>query len=487
MVTHPRIATVSISLAVCMLLQPSSWAASNDWPGFRGHNATGVAEGPTPTNWNAEDGTNIAWKTPIPGLAHSSPIVWGDRVYVTTAINTEGEASLRVGLYGDIKPVDEAVVHHWKLYCLDKRTGEIVWEKTAHTGIPRIPRHTKATHANSTPVTNGKYVLAWFGSEGLYCYDMDGELIWKKDLGLLDSGFYMSKKALWGFAGSPIIHEDRVIVQCDVLSDAFIAALDLETGEEVWRTQREEVPTWSTPSIYQSSEGVTRIAVNGFKHIGGYDFATGEEVWRLRGGGDIPTPTPVIAHNLILIANAHGRLAPIYAINRDATGDISLGDDERSNDAIAWSVRRGGAYMQTPLVYGEYLYNCQDNGRLSVFDAKSGERAYAEKIGDVGMGFSASPVAADGKIYFSSEPGDIFVLKTGSEFEVIARNPMGEICMATPAISESTLFFRTRHHLVAVAEKEIAIAISYSQDNTYIELEVIGVVLGDIPGMTNPG
>jgi outer membrane protein assembly factor BamB len=281
---------------------------------------------------------------------------------------------------------------------------------------------------------------------------MNGKLLWKKDLGLLDAGYFMMPQAQWGTASSPTLYRDRVIVQCDVQKDSFLAAFDAKTGNEVWRTPRVEVPTWSTPTIY-TQDGKPLIAVNGWKHIGGYDFATGKEVWKLKGGGDIPVPTPVIAHGLIFITNAHGMMAPVYAVKATATGDISLEGDKTANDHIAWSYRRNGGYMQTPLVYGEYLYVCRDNGVLACYEAKTGKQLYQERMGTGRTGFTASSVAADGKLYFTSEEGDIFVVKAGPAFQLLSQNPMDEVCMATPAISEGVLFFRTQGGVVAISEK----------------------------------
>ena len=441
----------AIIFSTIIVLEGQNKTDGIKWPSFRGPNASGIAENyATPVSWDVDTSKNIKWKTTIPGLAHSSPIVWGDRMYVTTA-SGEADAELKVGLYGSIEPVDDESVHEWKVYCLDKKSGKILWEQTAHKGVPKVKRHPKATHANTTPATDGKYVVAFFGSEGLFCYDMDGKLVWKKDFGLLDSSFFMVPSAQWEFASSPVIHQGIVIVQCDALNTAFLAALDIETGKEIWRTTREDVPTWSTPTIHVG-EKRTQIIVNGFKHIGGYDFKTGEEIWKISGGGDIPVPTPVVAHGLVFINSAHGRLSPIYAIKLESEGDISLKEDNASNDSIVWSVRRGGSYMLTPLIYGDCLYNLQWNGALTCYNAKSGEVVYNEKLGEM-TAFSASGVAANGKLYFASEEGDIFVLKAGPEFEVLATNPMKDECMATPAISEGTLYFRTHHYLIAVSEK----------------------------------
>ena len=279
-------------------------------------------------------------------------MVWGDSVFLTTAVNEKGGSFLKVGLYGSIDPVPDEGPHRFVVYRIDKQTGKILWERVAFEGTPRRPRHPKATLANPSPATDGERVVAFFGSEGLYCYDMEGKLLWKKDLGPLDAAFFMAPDAQWGFASSPVIHDGVVYIQCDVLNDPFLAAFDLETGEQIWRTPRDDVPTWSTPTVHQTGER-TLLLVNGWKHAGGYDAATGKEVWRLSGGGDIPVPGPVVAHDLVFITNAHGSDAPIYAIRLDATGDISLDGDETSNEHIAWSIPRGGAYMQTPLVYGE--------------------------------------------------------------------------------------------------------------------------------------
>jgi len=422
-----------------------------NWPSFRGEFAKGIAENfQTPMSWDIERSTNIKWKVSIPGLAHSSPVIWEDRIFLTTAVSESEDPELKIGLYGSVAPVEDESVHEWIVLCLDKNTGDILWQQIAHKGVPKVKRHPKGTHANSSPATDGNFVVAFFGSEGLYCYDMNGKLVWEKDFGLLDSAFFSMPEAQWGFASSPVIHKGVVVVQCDAMNTAFLAALDIKTGEELWRANREDVPTWSTPTIHDDGERI-QIIVNGFKHIGGYDFTTGKEIWKISGGGDIPVPTPVVAGDLVYINSAHGRLSPIYAIRLSSQGDISLKGEATSNESIAWSVSRGGSYMQTPLVYGEYLYNLQWNGALSCYRALTGEIVYGNKQMGKMVPFSASIVAADGKLYLASEEGDVFVVKAGPEFEVLATNRMGDECMATPAISEGTLFIRTHHLLVAVS------------------------------------
>jgi outer membrane protein assembly factor BamB len=446
---------MGVLLAVAVVLSGAAGggdaasAPSQNWPSFRGPRASGVLEGhATATSWSVEKGDTVRFRVKVPGLAHSSPAVWGDRLYLTSAV-AEVEAPLKVGLYGDIESVPKESVHRYVLYCIDKRTGKVLWERTAHEGIPRRPRHPKSTHANPTPATDGRRVVAYFGSEGLYAYDTDGRLLWKKDLGPLDAAFFAAPEAQWGVASSPVIHDGVVYLQCDVLNDPFLAAFSLETGRELWRTPRHDVPTWSTPTVYATGDR-TLLLVNGWKHIGGYDAKTGQEVWTLKGGGDIPVPAPVVAHDLVFITNAHGPGSPIYAVRTSAKGDISLPEGKTSSEHVAWSIERGGNYMQTPLVYGDLLYTCRDNGVLSVYRARTGERLYQERLGGGSTGFSASPVAADGKVYFTSEEGDVYVVRAGERFELLARNALGEITMASPAISEGVLYFRTRSHVVAV-------------------------------------
>jgi outer membrane protein assembly factor BamB len=447
------------SMFVLICLCAAGVGIGQNWPGFRGAGAAGVADGfTTAIKWDIEKSENILWKIPVPGLAHSSPAVWADKIFITTAVKEDGKSNLKVGLYGSIESEPEDQPFTWRLYCIDKKTGKILWSKDAHTGKPKVKRHPKSSHANATACTNGKYVVVFFGSEGLYCYDMDGNMVWKKDLGLLDWGFFRSPSAQWGGGSSPVIHDQKVIVQCDVQKDSFLAAYNLKDGSEVWKTPRQEVPTWSTPTVYADGQKL-QIIVNGFKHIGAYDFATGKEIWKMKGGGDIPVPTPVASDGLIYITNAHGKMSPIYAIQTGATGDISLGQGQSSNEHIAWSMKRGGNYMTTPIVYKNLLYCCANGGKLSCFDAKTGLLVYREKLrppaSKKSSAFSASPVAADGKIYFTGEKGNIYVVKAGKQFELLAVNRMNETCMATPAISQGVLFFRTRSHLVAVGKRII--------------------------------
>ena len=458
----------ALRLRLCMSACPASWlittafvaplliccslrAADTNWPQFRGAHANGVAEGfATPSTWNVESGENIRWRAEIPGLAHSSPIVWGDRVYVSTAVKP-GKAELKVGLYGDITPLEEKETVQWRLLALDKATGKIVWNTLALEVVPRLKRHPKSTHCNSTPATDGHRIVAIFGSEGLFCFDPDGKLLWKKDLGPMESGYYVVPSAVWGFGSSPVLYDNKVVVLCDVLNHSFLAVYDAKDGAELWRTARSDVPTWGTPAIVETANR-RQIVVNGWHHTAGYQFDNGKELWHLDGGGDIPVPTPIFGHDLIYLTSAHGSYRPMRAVRPEATGNITPAEIGKTNAFIAWVHPRQGDYMQTPILAGDLLYGCLDNGVVSCFDANTGALHYSERLGDGGQGFTASPVTADHKLYFTSELGNVFVLPAEEKFSVIATNRLGETCMASPAVSAGTLFFRTREHLVAIGK-----------------------------------
>ncbi len=451
--------TLAGALALGAALSSSAPRAANaprpgvDWPQFRGISATGISEGvPTPSTWNVAAGTNVLWKTAIPGLGLSSPVVWGDQLFVSTAISGDKGAGVKPGLYGDIKSVTDDTPHEWRVYALNKKTGAILWQQTAHTGVPKIKRHTKNSHANSTLATDGEHLVAFFGSEGVYTYDLKGKLLWKKDLGVLDAGFYMVPEAQWETGSSPVIHDGVVIIQADVQKGSFLAAFGAKDGRELWRVARTDVPTWGTPTVHVVG-GQPQIIVNGMRHAGAYDFKTGKEVWKLSGGGDIPVPTPVVSEGLIYITNAHGPMSPIYAIRDSAAGDISLAAGASSNTSVAWSYARDGGYMCTPLAYRGLVYIVKYNGILTVYDAKTGERKYQERLAGGTSAFTASPVAADGKVYLANEDGQVFVIKAGPAYELMTLNDMGAPVLSTPAISEGRLLFRTPQHLMAIGAK----------------------------------
>ncbi|MGZ8900066.1 MAG: outer membrane protein assembly factor BamB family protein [Limisphaerales bacterium] len=445
--------TLGMLAAAWLTLSASSDAAIAHWPQYRGPAASGLAEeNPLPTRWNLESGEHVAWRTKIPGLAHASPIVWGDTIYLATVVSAEA-AELKVGLYGDIGAANDHGPQTWRLLAVNQATGEILWNNVAHEAIPRVKRHTKATHCNSTPATDGNHIVAIFGSEGLFCFNTRGELLWKKDLGPMDSGFFAVKSAQWGFASSPVIHDGKVIVQCDVQTNSFIATFDLKDGRELWKTERKDVPTWSTPTVTKVGDA-THILVNGWHHTGAYDFNSGKEIWKMDGGGDIPVPTPIVGHGMAYFTSAHGRLRPVSAIRLDAAkGDITPETFGETNAAIAWVHLRQGAYMQTPILIGDYLYSCTDSGVLTCFDAGTGKIQYSERLSTSGQGFTASPVSDGRHLYFASEIGNIFVVPVGPKFSISSTNTLNETCMATPAISRGSLLVRTRDHLLSVKSR----------------------------------
>ncbi len=422
-----------------------------NWPQFRGPQARGVDEKKAaPIEWNVEKGEKIAWRTPIPGLAHSSPIIWENLVIVTTA-ERPGKADLKVGLYGDIASANDQESHQWRILGLDRATGNVIWNKVAYEGVPKIKRHPKATHCNSTPATDGTRIVAILGSEGLFCFDMHGELKWKKSLGPMDSGYYLSPGAQWGFSSSPVIYTGNVVVQCDVQKDSFLAVFDLSDGQELWRTARKDVPSWSTPTVATVGHQ-TQILVNGWHHIGAYNFETGKEVWRLDGGGDIPVPTPIVGNGFGYFTSAHGKARPMRAVRLEASGDITPTDVGSTNASIAWVHPRQGNYMQTPILIGDFVYGCFDNGILTCFDARSGKIQYSERLSTGPDGFTSSPVSDGRHLYCASELGKVYVVPADGKFKLAATNDLAETCMATPAISNGTLFYRTREHLIAIRE-----------------------------------
>jgi outer membrane protein assembly factor BamB len=426
---------------------PAKRAAAMPWPAFRGANAAGNGDGQgAVSEWNVDAGKNIRWKTPLPGISNASPVVWGDKVFVVSAVSSAGDKTFRTGLYGDVKPVDDLSEHTWKVFCLDKRTGNILWEKTAFTGVPKVKRHTKASQANSTPVTDGTHVVALFGSIGLLAaWDMNGKPLWTKDIGVLDSGWFFDPTYQWGHSSSPIIHDGKVIVQADVQKHSFIAAFDVKTGAELWRTPREEISSWGTPTIFEG-----QIVTNA-PTVRGYDVKTGKELWKLGPNSEVTVGTPVVGDGLVYITGGYPPVRPVYAVKPGASGDISMPKDKSSSDVIAWS-NTSGTYIPTPLYYQGILYTCGSDGVVTAYDAKSGERIYRSRVGGGGA-FAASPIAGDGRLYFANEDGDIIVVLAGRKYEELSKNPMKEVIMSTPAISDGLIIVRTLGHVYGIGEK----------------------------------
>ncbi len=427
-------------------------AFGQNWPQFRGIEAKGIADGTNPpATFDAEKKTNLGWKTEIPGLGHGSPIIWGDRVFVTTAISSDPKP-FKHGLYGDVEPSDDVAKHTWKVYCLDRKTGKVIWERVSHEGAPKTKRHPKSSQASSTPVTDGKILIALFGSEGMYAYDMDGKLKWKVDLGILNSGWFYDPDYEWAHGSSPILYKNTVIVQADIQKNSFIAAYSLKDGKQVWKTERKEIPSWSTPTIVQGKDR-TELVTNGTKGIRGYDPDTGKELWWFNGNNsEIAVTPPVESGGLIYLNAGYPPVQPLYVFKTGLNGDVSLKQGQESNEFMAWGKKRGGTYMPSPLVYGDQLYVLSISGVLAAYNAKTGERIYQERLSKEGSAHTSSLVAADGRIYAGSEDGDVFVVKAGPKFELIAKNAVGEPIMASPALAKGMLVVRGEHHVFAFVQ-----------------------------------
>jgi outer membrane protein assembly factor BamB len=434
------------TLVVLVMTGVSAQPAADNWPSFRGPQASGVSATATPpVRWEVATSTNTAWRTAIAGLGHSSPIVWGDRVFLTTAISDAAAAqALTVGVDAGIDPAADVSPHRWQLMALDRAGGKVVWTRTVHQGVPRVKRHVKGSHASATPATNGRVIVAMFGSEGLYAFDPEGKELWRKDFGPLAVGLADDPEYEWGPASSPVIHENTVIVQNDRYKDSFLVALDLQTGKELWRVAREERPSWTTPLVMTHGGTSTIVAVSPF-FTRGHDLRTGQERWRIADpDGQVKVSTPVAAGEFAIVTGGWPSAArPVMAV-RAADG------------SVAWQHDRGSPYTTTPLVYDGLAYIVTDNGILSAYDVATGARAYQTRLSAQAGSFSASPVAAAGRIYFASEDGLVVVVRAGRKFEVLATNDMGEVCMATPALSGDLLLVRTKTHLYALGNRPSA-------------------------------
>ncbi len=428
-------------------------AAAASWPSFRGPSASGVSDGQNlPDEWSAADGHNILWRTAITGLGHSSPIVWGNRIFLTTASSEGAEPDFKPGLYGDGNSTDDhQKQHRWELLAIDRLSGAIEWRRTTHHGKPRTARHPKASHATPTAATNGRLVVAYFGSEGVHAYTVEGRQLWSRDLGVIDAGAYNAAVYQWGVASSPILWHDLVILQCDGQGEDFLIALDQATGLTRWRAARDEWPSWSTPTVIDNGTSV-EVVTNAPKFIRGYDPASGDELWRLGPSSDITTPTPIFADGLIVVTSGRRPVKPLHVLRPGGRGDLTAGEGEAlgSHQQVAWSQLRVGSYIPTPLAYRGLLYILNNDGTLAVFRLATGEEFYRQRIPHGGGGFSGSPVAADGKLYLASEDGDIFVVRAGESFELIAQNSLDEVIMTTPALAAGAMYVRGRRHLFAI-------------------------------------
>ncbi len=421
----------------------------DSWPQFRGPQSTGVADDPAlPETWSAT--RNVVWKTEIPGSGWSSPVVWGERIFLTSVISTVAPEAPKKGLYfgGNREniPTDE---HRWMVYAVDWKTGKIAWEREVHRGSPRSSHHLKNTYASETPVTDGERVYAYFGNLGLFVFDMDGKPVWSQHWGPFRTRYG------WGTAASPVLYKERIYVVNDNDDQSFLAALDKRTGKQIWRVERDEASNWSTPFIWENGQR-TEIITSGTRKVRAYDL-DGKVLWELGGMSSIVIPTPFAQHGLLYLTSGYvgDNVRPVFAVRPSAKGDISLKESETGNEHIAWYQRQAGPYNPSPLVYGDFYYTLLDRGMMTCHEARTGREIYGkQRIDPETTAFTASPWAYNGKIFALSEDGDTFVMQAGAEFKVLGKNPLGEMCMATPAIARGSLIIRTASKLYRIAKTE---------------------------------
>jgi outer membrane protein assembly factor BamB len=422
--------------------------ASGHWPQFRGPGSLGVADDAAPPDkWSSSE--NVAWKIEIPGVGWSSPIVWGERIYVTSVVSTGEVEKPKKGLYlgGERKaPTDE---HRWMVYAVDFHTGKILWEREARRGIPPGPKHLKNSYASETPVTDGERVYAYFGSVGLFCYDTNGKPLWSKTFPPVRTRYG------WGTAASPALHEGRIYVVNDNDDQSYLMALDKKTGEVIWKVDRDEKSNWSTPYIWEH-DGTAEIVTAGTGRVRSYDL-DGKLLWQFGGMSSIVIPTPFASHDLLFVTSGYvgDQVRPVFAVKRGAKGDLTLGKGETSNAGIAWHLPQAGPYNPSPIVYGDYYYTLLDRGFLTCHDARTGREIYGKQRIDPAAGaFTASPWAANGKLFLLSEDGDTFVVEAGPEYKLVGKNSLDEMCMATPAIAHGSLIIRTASKLYRISRKK---------------------------------
>ena len=419
-----------------------------NWPQFRGPGAMGVADNPgLPERWGTNE--NVAWKVEVAGRGWSSPIVWGNRVFVTTVVSDGETEEPKKGLYfgGERNDIPKGT-QHWMVLCLDLGSGRELWRREAYAGPGPNRLHVKNTFASETPVTDGERVYAYFGNVGLFCYDMEGKRLWSTNWPAVKT------RNGWGSAGSPVLHRDRIFIVNDNDEKSFAVALDAKTGRQLWRVEREEKSNWATPYVWQNAQRAELITP-GTKKVRSYDL-DGKLLWELGGMSSIVIPTPFSKFGLLYVCSGYvgDKVRPVFAIKPGASGDISLKTGETTNEFIAWSDRTAAPYNPSPLVYGDYFYVLFDFGFLSCHDARTGKTIYEkQRIRPEGQtAFTASPWAANGKIFALSEDGDTFVFQAGPEYKLLHKNSLEEMCMATPALAGDRLLIRTLMRVYCLRE-----------------------------------
>lgn len=432
---------LSAALGLFLMFTVPVGAATDpaNWSQFRGPGALGVGENPNLSDhWGTND--NVAWKVPVPGRGWSSPIVWGDRVFVTTVVSDGEVEEPKKGLYfgGDRKELPKGT-HRWLVLCLDLNSGRELWRQEAHAGPASNRLHVKNTYASETPVTDGERVYAYFGNVGMFCYDMEGKRLWSTNWPAVKT------RNGWGSAASPVLHRDRLFIVNDNDEQSFVVALDAKSGRQLWRQEREEKSNWATPYIWQN-DSRTELITPGTRKVRSYDL-DGKLLWQFGGMSSIVIPTPFSKFGLLYVCSGYvaDKSRPVFAIKPGASGDITLKADETNSEFIAWCGRTAGPYNPSPLLYGDYFYVLFDFGFLGCLDARTGREIYEkQRIRPEGVtSFTASPWAANGKIFALSEDGDTFVFQAGPEYKLLRKNSLDEMCMATPAIAGDRLLLRT--------------------------------------------
>lgn len=429
------------SLLVLLLMIGSAAAQDGgQWPQFRGADSRGTAvnNDRLPDEWSTTE--NVVWSQAIDGRGWSSPIVWGDRLFLTTVINDEENEPIKKGLYfGGNRPEPPKSNHHWKALCLSLETGEVLWERTLHEGVPATSLHLKNSYASETPVTDGRHLYCYFGNVGVFCLSMDGELVWTHEVAPHKTRFD------WGTASSPILFEGRLYFVNDNEETSYLMALDAATGEPIWRVDRDEKSNWATPYIWQNEQR-TEIITPGTGRIRSYDL-DGNLLYELGGGSSITIAMPYANNGLLYVSSGYvlDEKKPIFAIRPGAAGDISLEGDETSNEFIAWCQLQAAPYNPSTLLYDDLIYVLYDRGFFACYDATTGEEVYGKQRIPEGRAFTSSPWAYNGKIFCLNEDGKTFVIKAGREFEILHTNELSEdeLCMATPAIANDRLIIRT--------------------------------------------
>lgn len=445
-----RVAMVAMAVGLFIGGRPSSGQTPQgaSWPRFRGPAGGGVdSSRPLPSRWSETE--NVLWSAAIPGKGWSAPIVTGNRVFVTTAVAP-----------GDVEPpktpaamedntvgMKSSKEHRWFVLCLDLRTGRVLWRREAHHAVPNWLIHPKGSHASETPVTDGERVYAYFGNVGLYCYSVDGKPLWSHRVA--------ARKMLfnWGTAIGPEVVDGRVFLVNDSEEGASITCLDARTGRLVWRAPRDEKSNWCNPLVWRNT-GRTELVTAGSRGIRSYDLS-GKVLWEIHGMSYVTIPSPFVAEGLLWVASGHasGPVRPIYAIRPGASGDISLKPGQKSNAFIAWSDPAAAPYVPTPVVLDGIVYDLTDVSGLAAYRADTGALIYrGKRFGPGGGQFTASPVAGDGKVFCLGEKGDVFVVKAGPEFQLLARNSLPGDTLATPAIADGSLLIRTLTKLYRIGE-----------------------------------